>query len=155
MAEDPPASTQAPVTTAVATGGVVATQSSIVASTNLTQAATTPLVSSQIQLQALQAALQAAQISSVCGLLNTSVTSDAQQVPIFSPGMAVPGPFNLGSMSGSLPGFTPPTFVDVNSLAGVVSRMALDHSKLLMSKRERDIDVEVSLFPNPMSKRAI
>ena len=77
MAEDPPASTQAPVTTAVATGGVAATQSSMVASTNLTQAVSTPLVTSQIQLQALQAALQAAQISSGGGL----VTQGSHQTP--------------------------------------------------------------------------
>ena len=142
MAEDPHVSTAGvAVTTAVTTGGIVATQSSVVASTNLTQATNAPLASSQIQLQALQVALQAAQTANG-GLLNTSVASDVQQVPIFSPGMAVPGPFNLGSMFSSLPGIThPPPSMDVNSLAGVVSRMALEHNTLLKSKRERDIDI--------------
>jgi hypothetical protein len=103
------------------------------------------LPSTQIQMQALQVALQAAQNANG-GLLNTSVASDVQQVPIFSPGMAVPGPFNLASMFNSLPGSTlPPAGMDVDLLASMVSRMALEHSTLLKSKRERDIDVEVSL----------
>ena len=77
MAEDPPVSTAGvAVTTAVTTGGIVATQSSVVAPTNLTQATNAPLASSQIQLQALQVALQAAQTANG-GLLNTSVASDA------------------------------------------------------------------------------
>ena len=43
----------------------------------------------------------------------------------------------------------------LHSVASVVSRMALEHSTLLKSKRERDIDVEVSIYANPMSKRAV
>ena len=95
MAVDPPVSTSAgaAVTTAVTTGGIVANHSSIVAPTNLTQATSVPLVSSQIQLQSLQVPLQAAQNANG-GLLNTSV-ADVQQVPIFSPGLTVPGPFKI------------------------------------------------------------
>ena len=37
------------------------------------------------------------------GLLNTSVPQDVQQVPIFSPGMADHGLFNLASMFQALP----------------------------------------------------
>ena len=92
MAVDPPVSTSAgaAVTTAVTIGGIVANHSSIVAPTNLTQATSVPLVSSQIQLQV---ALQVVQIANG-GLLNTSV-ADVQQVPIFSPGLTVPGPFKI------------------------------------------------------------
>ena len=121
------------MSTAVTTGGIIATQSSTVAPTTLTHAVGAPMVSTQIQMQALQVALQAAQNANG-GLLNTTVASDVQQVPIFSPGMAVPGPFNLGSMFNSRPGLNlPPSGMDVDSLAGVVSRMALEHSTLLKS----------------------
>ena len=100
---DTPVSTTAgaAVSTAVTTGDVVAfTQSNptSAAATSLTSAVGGPMVSvlpsTQIQMQALQVALQAAQ-NATGGLLNTSVPQDVQQVPIFSPGMAVPGPFNL------------------------------------------------------------
>jgi hypothetical protein len=33
------------------------------------------------------------------GLLNTPRAADVQQVPIFSPGLAVPRPFNMASMA--------------------------------------------------------
>ena len=123
------------MSTAVTTGDVVAfTQSNTIAPTSLTSTVGGPMVSvlpsTQIQMQTLQAALQAAQNANGA-LLNTSVASDVQQVPIFSPGMAVPGPFNLASMFNSLPGSTlPPAGMDVDSLASVVSRMALEHSTL-------------------------
>ena len=96
MAEDPPVSTSAGavVSTAVTTGGIIATQSSTVAPTTLTHAVGAPMVSTQIQMQALQVALQAAQNANG-GLLNTTVASDVQQVPIFSPGMTVIGPFKI------------------------------------------------------------
>jgi hypothetical protein len=113
------------------------------------------------KMQTLQAALQAVQLSHG-DLLNTSVPQDVLQVTIFSPGMAVPGPFNLASMFQVLPGLgvsqqpgLPQVGMDVSSLASVFSRMALEHSTLLKSKRERDIDVEVFLYSNTMSKPAV
>ena len=156
MAEDQTPATSAPAaTSAGASGATVATQSNVVACTSLTQAqSTTPQVSSQTvqnQFQNLQSALQAVQP----GLLTTGLPTEIPQVPIFAPGMAAPGPFSLGSLAGSLPTVAAPPVLDLISLTGMVSKLAIDHNKLLKSKRERDIDVEVGLFPNPMSKRAV
>ena len=99
MSDDTPVSTTAgaAVSTAVTTGGVVAsTQANTVAPTSLTTSVGGPMVSvlpsTQLQMQALQVALQSAQ-NAIGSLLNTFVALDVQQVPIFSSGMAVPRPF--------------------------------------------------------------
>jgi hypothetical protein len=52
-----------------------------------------------------------------------------------------------------LPYITIPQGLDVN--ASIMGKLALDNATLLKSKRERDIDVEVALYSNPMSKRSV
>ena len=128
MAEDPPTpvttTTGAVVTTAVSAGGMVAsTQANTVAPTSITTSLGGPVVStlpSQLQLQAYQVALQSAQAANG-GLLSTPGAAEVQQVPIFTPGMAVLGPCNMASLAGSLPGVNLPPGLDVNSLATIVS----------------------------------
>jgi hypothetical protein len=43
----------------------------------------------------------------------------------------------------------------LEAIASIVGKMAIEHATLLKSKRERDIDVEVGLYSNPMSKRSV
>jgi hypothetical protein len=69
--------------------------------------------------------------------------------------MDMSSPFNMHSLAGALPGVTIPPGLDMDALASIVGEMALDHANLLKTKRERDIDVEVGLYSNPMSKRSV
>ena len=82
--------------------------------------------------QVLQVALQPVHIA-IGGLLNIGVPQDVRQIPFFSPELAVLGPFNLASMFQALLGSVLPP-ADVDSLAIVVSRMALEHYTFLENK---------------------
>jgi hypothetical protein len=91
-------------------------------------------------LQALQSAFQQAQP----GSLLSGPTFETPQVPIFAPGMSMPGSFSMTSLSGALPTITIPEGLGVDALASIVGKLALDLATLLKSKRECDIDVEVA-----------
>jgi hypothetical protein len=158
--EVPPGTTAAAASTTPFTtpappiGSIVAsTQGVTVAQTSLTTSLGGCVVSTlttQLQLQTFQSALQSVQGS---GSLLSPPAFEVQQVPIFSPGMAVP--FNMNSLAGSLPGVSLPPGLDVDPLASIVGKMALEHATLLKSKRESDIDIEVGLYSNPLSKRSV
>jgi hypothetical protein len=75
-------------------------------------------------LQSLQSALQQAQP----GSLFTGPSFETPQVPIFAPGMAMPGSFSMNSLSGALPTITIPQGLDVNALASIVGKLAIDHA---------------------------
>ena len=117
-----------------------------------------PLVSTQFQLQAatsagaaissvpgtsagmdkdslakvLQVALQDIHVA-IGNLLNIGVPQDVRQTSFFSSELAVLGPFNLASMFQALLGSVLPP-EDVDSLAIVASRMALEHYTFLENK---------------------
>jgi hypothetical protein len=144
-----------PTTTTAPLGGVLtSTQGGSVTQTSLTKSLGGSVVStlpSQLQLETLQSALQAVQP----GSLLSAPSFEVPQVPVFVPGMAMSSPFNMHTLAGALPGVTIPPGLDVDALASIVGKMAIEHATLLKSKRERDIDVEVGLYSNPMSKRSV
>ena len=43
----------------------------------------------------------------------------------------------------------------MGSITAILSKFSVDNTVLLKAKRERDIRVQVALYTNPMSKRAI
>ena len=90
-----------PASSTVVGGGV----SGSVAHTISTNAMGGPVLSTlPPSLQALQSAFQTAQP----GSLLSAPTFETPQVPIFAPGMSMPGSFSMTSLSGALPTFTIP-----------------------------------------------
>ena len=45
--------------------------------------------------------------------------------------------------------------LDINSVTTILEKLSLDNVVLLKAKMERDIGIQVTLYSNPMSKRAI
>ena len=43
----------------------------------------------------------------------------------------------------------------MGSLGAILSKLSVDNTVLLRAKRERNIAVQVGLYTNPMSKRAV
>ena len=48
-----------------------------------------------------------------------------------------------------------PNLLDMGSLGVILSKLSVDNSLLFKAKSERDISVQIGLYSNPMSKRAI
>jgi hypothetical protein len=48
-----------------------------------------------------------------------------------------------------------PNLLDMGALGVILSKLSVDNSLLFKAKRERDISVQIGLYSNPMSKRAI
>ena len=84
-------------------------------------------------------------LSSLLAALPASTPAQAQQLAGL---LSQFGSLNVGSAS-------PQMSLSVSQLSAVVQQLVTDHSNLLSSKKELDIQRQVSMFTNPMSKRAV
>ena len=83
--------------------------------------------------------------------------------PSLVPGQALPTAPPLGNLGVAALGPTSAVgglaagagALDMSSMGIFISQLSVDNSLLKKAKRERDIDVQMALYSNPMSKRAI
>ena len=84
-------------------------------------------------------------LSSLLAALPASTPAQAQQLAGL---LSQFGALNVGSAS-------PQVSLSVSQLSAVVQQLVTDHSQLLSAKKESEIQRQVGMFSNPLSKRAV
>ena len=84
-------------------------------------------------------------LSSLLAALPASTPAQAQQLAGL---LSQFGALNVGSAS-------PQVSLSVSQLSAVVQQLVTDHSQLLSAKKESEIQRQVGMFTNPLSKRAV